>query len=192
MNKINIQKWKRFHLYDEHMFYIDSGNKFDKSKMDTTKENINFIGRTGVNNGINATCGIYNKIKPYQKGLLTLALGGSIGSCFVQQKPFYTSQNVIVLIPKDNISDYAKQYLATLIKKESNLHYQAFVKELNAHIKTDFSILLPVKDNIPDWEYMENYMKNIMQESEKNLENLLEILIVTKRKLILVNEKNIV
>lgn len=173
MNKIDIKGWKNFHLYDEHMFNIDMGNKFDKSKMDTTKNDINFIGRTGSNNGINATCGIYNNIEPYKPGLLTLALGGSVGSCFIQKKSFYTSQNVIVLIPKDNISDNVKQFIATVIQKESELHYKAFVKELNAHIKTDFVIPLPVNaDNEPDWEYMESYMKNIMQESEKNIEKL--------------------
>ena len=176
MNKINIQKWNKFHLYDEHMFYIDMGNKFDKSKMDTTKNDINFVGRTGINNGINATCSKYNNVEPYESGLLTLALGGSVGSCFIQQKPFYTSQNVIVLIPKDNISDYAKHFVARVIQKESELHYQAFVKELNAHIKTDFVIPLPTTPNgEPDWEYMESYMKNIMQESEKNIEDLQNI-----------------
>lgn len=173
MNKINIKKWKKFHLYDEHMFNIDMGNKFDKSKMDTTKNDINFVGRTGNNNGINATCGIYNDVKPYPSGLLTLALGGSVGSCFIQQKPFYTSQNVIVLIPKDKILDNAKQFVATVIQRESELHYQAFVKELNAHVKTDFVIPLPTNEkDEPDWEYMESYMKNIMQESEEKLENL--------------------
>ena len=176
MNKINIQKWNKFHLYDEHMFYIDMGNKFDKSKMDTTKNDINFVGRTGINNGINATCSKYNNVEPYESGLLTLALGGSVGSCFIQQKPFYTSQNVIVLIPKDNISDYAKHFVARVIQKESELHYQAFVKELNAHIKTDFVIPLPTTPNgEPDWEYMESYMKNIMQESEKKIKNLQSI-----------------
>lgn len=176
MNKIDIKKWGEFHLYDEHMFYIDMGNKFDKSKMDTTKNDINFVGRTSINNGINATCGKYNNIEPYKSGLLTLALGGSVGSCFIQQKPFYTSQNVIVLIPKDNISDYAKHFVARVIQKESELHYQAFVKELNAHIKTDFVIPLPInKHKEPDWKYMESYMKEIMQEAEKNIENLLKV-----------------
>lgn len=176
MNKINIKKWKNFHLYDEHMFNIDLGNKFDKSKMDTTKNDINFVGRTGANNGINATCGIYNNVKPYPSGLLTLALGGSVGSCFIQQKPFYTSQNVIVLIPKDKISDNAKQFVSTVIQRESELHYQAFVKELNAHVKTDFVIPLPTNEkDEPDWEYMESYMKNIMQESERKIENLQKI-----------------
>lgn len=179
MNKINIQKWKRFHLYDSHMFYIDMGNKFDKSKMDTTQNDINFVGRTGVNNGISATCGIYKNVKPYPPGLLTVALGGSIGSCFIQQKPFYTSQNVIVLIPKDNITNNAKQFIASIIQKESSLHYQAFVKELNAHIKTDFSIPLPVNNkNEPNWEYMESYMKNIMQESKQSIEKLSKIKVI--------------
>ena len=45
--------------------------------------------------------------------------------------------------------------------------------ELNKHIKTDFTIMLPVTPSgEPDWQYMEEYMKEIMEEQEKNIEKL--------------------
>ena len=66
---------------------------------------------------------VVNEIKelpPYKAGCLTLALGGAyLGSCFIQEEPFYTSQNVVVLIPKENITFEAKQFIATAIFKES-------------------------------------------------------------------------
>ena len=38
-------------------------------------------------------------------------------------------------------------------------------------------ISLPAKSGCqPNWDYMESYMKQIMEESEKNLENLKKIL----------------
>lgn len=56
-----------------------------------------------------------------------------------------------------------------IFKKEQIV--KAFVDELNRHIKTDFSFLLPVKiDDKPDWDYMERYMKNMMCVSEKVIE----------------------
>ena len=162
MNKIDITSWSEFHLYD--LFEIDSGNKFDRSKMDNSSQIINFIGRTGINNGINAVVNYYKNTKPYPAGYLTLALGGSVGACFVQEKEFYTSQNVVVLIPKFEMTDSVKRFIATVIYKESSLHYQAFVKELNAHIKTDFVIKLPIKNGKIDFEFMNNYY-----ESQKKL-----------------------
>ena len=105
---------------------------------------------------------------------MTLSLGGEyLGSCFIQPDVFYTSQNVVVLIPKWKMSFEVKQFISAMIFKESRLYYKAFVDELNRHIKTDFSFLLPVKDDgKPDWSYMEQYMRNMMNVSEKVIENL--------------------
>lgn len=49
-----------------------------------------------------------------------------------------------------------------MVFREGRLHYKAFIDELNRHMKTDFTIPLPVKDDESiDWEYMESYMKFI-------------------------------
>ena len=105
---------------------------------------------------------------------MTFSLGGEyLGSCFIQPKSFYTSQNVIVLIPNDNMTDNVKRFIATMIFKESRSKYKAFVDELNRHIKTDFSILLPITSTgEPDWQYMEDYMKVVMDKSEQIISDL--------------------
>lgn len=176
MTKIDTGGWKEFHLYD--IFDIDAGNKMDRGKM--SDGNIAFVGRTANNNGINARVGSvvghekYGTVHPYQKGCITLALGGSIGSCFVQEEPFYTSQNVAVLMPKNEQSVYVLRFIASVIS-HSVLYgkYKAFTEELNKHIKTDFVISLPVtSEGNPDFEFMDMYMQDIMKESETSLENL--------------------
>ena len=164
-SKINTTEWATFHLYD--IFEIDSGTKLDKAKMDTTTPKINFVGRSNFNNGITQKVNEIQGLKPYDAGCLTLALGGAyLGSCFIQEEAFYTSQNVVVLIPKKDISFEAKQFIATAIFKESQNNYRAFIKELNSHIKRDFVIKLPVQeDGEPDYLYMEEYMNNIIQKT---------------------------
>lgn len=158
---INVKEWKSFYLYD--IFDIDSGSKLDKVKMDISEPKINFVGRSNFNNGITEKVNEIEGLKPYDKGNLTLALGGAyLGSCFVQKEMFYTSQNVVVLKPKNNISDNAKQFIATAIFKESQNNYKAFINELNRHIKTDFQIKLPVKsDGSPDYCYMDKYIESV-------------------------------
>ena len=173
--KMNISKWKPFHLYD--IFEIDSGTKMDKVAMKFDNPTINFVGRSGINNGVTAVVDEVDGFKPYEAGNLTLALGGAyLGSCFVQEKSFYTSQNVIVLIPKCDMSMNAKHFICSVIFKEGNMHYKAFIDELNRHIKTDFTIMLPVdiETEDPDYEYMDKYIaqiKNIVTNKYNILKN---------------------
>ena len=77
-------------------------------------------------------------------------------------------------LTEDAVRDKARDILGFKDKDGvSRLYYKAFVDELNRHIKTDFSFLLPVKDDgKPDWSYMEQYMRNMMNVSEKVIENL--------------------
>lgn len=170
--KINTNEWRSFHLYD--IFEIDSGTKLDKAKMDTTTPKINFVGRSNFNNGITQKVNEIQGLTPYDSGCLTLALGGAyLGSCFIQEEPFYTSQNVVVLIPKENITFEAKQFIATAIFKESQNNYRAFIKELNAHIKRDFVIKLPANtDGAPDYDCMTSYISKIKKQSWHTLEAL--------------------
>lgn len=176
--KIDASGWKVFHLYD--IFDISMGNKFDKSKMAETPYGVNFVGRSSLNNGIACQVALVkdktgNVIKPYPAGDITIAMGGSIGSCYVQPKEFYTSQNVCVLHSDDiNITLSAKQFIATAIFASCK-NYEAFVDELNRHIKTDFCIQLPVTSNgTPDWQYMDNYIKCIERTARSNLATLKE------------------
>jgi len=159
--KCDTEAWKNFHLYD--IFNIDAGTKLDRIAMKFDNPTINFVGRSGINNGVTTCVDEIEGCKPYKAGNLTLALGGAyLGSCFVQDKDFYTSQNVVVLIPKFDMSFNVKQFICSMIFREGQTHYKAFIDELNRHIKTDFTIKLPVdrNENI-DYEYIEKYMNTI-------------------------------
>ena len=173
--KIDTKEWHTYHLYD--IFEIDSGTKLDKVKMDTTTPKINFVGRSNFNNGITQRVNEIQGLTPYEAGCLTLALGGAyLGSCFIQEEPFYTSQNVVVLKPKENITFEAKQFIASAIFKESQNNYRAFIKELNAHIKRDFEIKLPATNTgKPDYNYMSNFMKSIKEKSTLTIQRLNQV-----------------
>lgn len=168
---IGIKNWKRFHLYDDDLFDIDMGTKLDRVKMAQVNPDVNFVGRANTNNGITARVDSIDGLEPYSTGNMTLSLGGEyLGSCFVQPDKFYTSQNVVVLIPKWDMSFEVKQFIATMIFRESRSYYKAFIDELNRHIKTDFSFYLPVDDaGKPDWGHMEEYMRSVMKNAEIDL-----------------------
>ena len=168
---LNIDGWRRFHLYDESLFDIDMGTKLDRVKMTQASPDVNFVGRANTNNGITAQVDSIAGITPYEAGNMTLSLGGEyLGSCFVQPERFYTSQNVVVLIPRWDMPFGVKQFIATMIFRESRLYYKAFIDELNRHIKTDFSFYLPVDaSDKPDWAYMDEYIRTVMEHTKSDL-----------------------
>lgn len=161
--KIDASRWKKFHLYDDNLFEIDSGTKLDRVKMTNYNSSVNFVGRANAKNGVTDFIDAIPGLEPYGAGLMTISLGGEyLGSCFVQDRPFYTSQNVNVLIPKRPMSDACKRFIGTVVFREGQLRYKAFSDELNRHIRRDFAILLPsLPDGTPDFAYMESYMKDI-------------------------------
>ena len=176
-NRINTSKWQRFNLYNDNLFRIDAGSKLDRVDMTVKNPTINFVGRANANNGVTAKVDLIKGLKPYDAGNLTISLGGEyLGSCFIQNKQFYTSQNVNVLIPKWKMSDNVKRFIAIMIFKEGRTYYKAFIDELNRHMKTDFSILLPItRKDCPDWNFMERFINRINTNTEKALEKIMYI-----------------
>lgn len=171
--KVDTREWGEFHLYD--IFSISMGNKFDRSKMCEVDEGINFVGRSALTNGVACTVTSVedkkgNTVQPYPAGDITIALGGSIGAAFVQDREFYTSQNVCVLHTDDHsITERAKWFVSASITASCG-NYEAFTDELNRHIRTDFIIRLPVdKTGQPDWAYMEEYMRKVEEQVKKTI-----------------------
>ena len=94
------------------LFHIQYGNQFDLNKMELSDSSwINFISRSSQNMWIVAQVEEYNNKKPFESGLITVTLWWTyLLSSFVQQKPFYTAQNIKVLKAKENMSEYEKLY----------------------------------------------------------------------------------
>jgi hypothetical protein len=150
------RKWNTFFLTD--IFNVRMGNKFDLIDMSFNNPSVNFVNRSGQDNGVSKKVDLISNVVPFSKGNISLALGGSICSAFLQVKPFYTGQNVAVLTARYPLSVFQKLFLCTMIYNEK-IKYSSFGRELNVHLKT-FSMPLPVDDmGNPDWQYMENYIK---------------------------------
>ena len=67
------------------IFDIVYGNQFDLNKMSVNCDsNINFVSRGATNLGVVAKVDNYNNKEPFPAGCITVALGGSVLSSFVQ------------------------------------------------------------------------------------------------------------
>lgn len=174
---LNTKSWKEFFLH--RIFNCGMGSGIDAVITTSNEPKYNYVSRDSNGNGVVGFVDEIEGEKPFPAGAMSLALGGSfLGSCFVQKKPFYTAQNVGVLQEKVPLTVHTKIFIATLIRNECKIKYQAFGRELNAHFRKDFTIKLPVKHDangivydetrefsddgyIPDWEWMDSYMRSL-------------------------------
>lgn len=168
--------WKEFYLH--RIMDAGMGNGIDAILTTGDNPKYNYVTRESNGNGVAGFVDAIEGEEPFPAGALSLALGGSLGACFIQKKPFYTAQNVAVLQEKEPLSIYTKLFLAALIRNECKIKYQAFGRELNAHFRKDFILKLPVLHNgkdavidkdykysdegyVPDWQWMEEYIKSL-------------------------------
>lgn len=142
------------------IFDLFQGNSLELLNMNPSDcdSGINFVSRASTNNGVTAQVEILTDIKPFEVGLLTVALSGNgVCSAFVQNKPFYTAYHVMVLSPKQHMSIIEKMFYARCIKM--NAYKYSWGRQANKTLK---DIELP--DEIPEWVYkvdLENYYKAI-------------------------------
>ncbi len=162
-HKIDINDWKKFEL--QSLFVITKGSRLTKKEM--MEGNINYIGASSFNNGI--TYHISNSEHIHPGGTMTTTYNGSdIGRTFYQERPFWATDDVNVLYPKFEINKYNALFLAPLIKAAGKNYVYKDKWQIEDMKKT--SIYLPVKGEMPDWKYMENYMRALEKKSIKILE----------------------
>lgn len=162
---IDILGWREFSLGgDNGLFRIVKGTRLTKANM--KDGNINFIGSSSVNNGI--TNHISNLEHIHPANLITVSYNGSIGEAFYQEKPFWASDDVNVFYPNFKQSFEIAMFLIPLIRKIGQKY--KFVDKWKLEDMCNDKITLPINGNgEPDWEYMENYMKNIMDDTKAKL-----------------------
>jgi len=129
------------------LFELHQGNGFELMHINSSeKSDVNFVSRTSQNNGIVAQVDKIDSTEPFRAGYITVALGGSVLSSFVQLKPFYTAFHIMVLEPKKKMSLQEKLFYCMCIK--ANAYRFNYGRQANKTLK---DIELP--NVIPNWVY---------------------------------------
>jgi len=156
------------------VFSVSYGNKLDLNKMTILPQNsphsVAFVVRTRNSNGVVAYVEQMANVNPYDKGLITVALGGSVLSSFLQPTPFYTAQNVAVLTPMESMNDREKMYYCNAITSNA-YRYSTCGREANKTLKM---LLIPARAEIPEWtnEISIPSYNNISDSINKNVMSL--------------------
>lgn len=175
--KLEVEKWGEFRVGD--LFSdINKGGKYNKDDLTKTtvfeKDRIRYVTRTAEDNGCEWDVNNDNFEKLESPNAITI--GDTTATCFYQEEQFICGDHMIVM-RADWLNQYTGLFVVTLLQQEQyRYNYgRAFVIEL---VK-DTKISLPIISNddgspfiddthkysddgyIPDWQWMENYIKSL-------------------------------
>ena len=163
--KIDTSNWKKFKVGE--LFEIANGKKYPSSIRQTGE--LPLISTTANNNGIS------DYIKDRNDGVysncITVAYSGSVGATFYHKEKVFVGETVIALLPKFKMNQYSGLFICSILSKiNSKFSYTQKIKVLQ--YKNE-AISLPVTpEGTPDFDYMENYMKNLTEKAKKKLSNI--------------------
>ena len=163
--KIDTSNWKKFKVGE--LFDVANGKKYPSSIRQTGE--LPLISTTANNNGIS------DYIKDRNDGVysncITVAYSGSVGATFYHKEKVFVGETVIALLPKFKMNQYSGLFICSILSKiNSKFSYTQKIKVLQ--YKNE-AISLPVPpEGAPDFDYMENYMKNLTEKAKKKLSNI--------------------
>lgn len=155
--KTIVEQWRDFKLED--IFNIKKGKRLTSE--DQTVGKTPYVGAIDSNNGIANYIG---QQPIHTANTISLSYNGSVGEAFYQDNDFWATDDVNVLYIKDIYEEHFNKYIAmficTLLKLEK-YRYSYGRKWVLESMKTT-TIKLPVtNEGLPDWQYMENYIKSL-------------------------------
>ena len=129
----------------DELFYLHQGNGFELYNMNQSpNSNISFVSRTAQLNGVVGKVDLADGVAPFPAGYITVALGGSVLSSFVQKDPFYTAFHIMVLEPKRDMTFQEKLFYCMCI--QNNAYRYSYGRQANKTLKD-----IEVPDNAPEW-----------------------------------------
>jgi len=161
---------------DWHPFYIsqifteiERGKRLKKA--DQTQGKVPYVSSTALNNGVDGFIEASSGTRVFGN-CISLANSGSVGSAFYEPFDFVASDHVTHL-KNESFSKWVYLFLTVAIEKQKgNFNFN---REINDTRIRNMKIMLPVCDNgTPDFEYMEQYAKDLMLKKYKQYRAFLE------------------
>ena len=172
INEFQNVEWGTYKLVE--LFNIVGTKSLDSNAVEFTEEGINFIGRTFENNGIQGKIQ-KRDFEPNEAFTITATVIGNYKYVKYQKEPYYCSQNINKLSPKEIITKWndkiAYFFVANIQKFVSQYDNQQGGYKLE-DIK-NHCIKLPIKYNSIDFEFMEKFISEIEKYYISKLDNYL-------------------
>ena len=161
MNKIDTSSWKEFEISE--LFNVQTTKSTDKLMLNFADDGkYDFVGRTALNNGVQGKLNNLGYDANPAKTFSVVQVGQTC--CLYREREWYASQNIFILYPKCEDLITHRFFITTCINKILAAKYQdAYTYPSLAELKK-IKVLLPAKAiNEPDWQFMEDYIKEIQK-----------------------------
>lgn len=157
MKTLQECNWKEFHI--EELFTVKRGDAGNVSSRQYNKEGIPLITASESNNGVYG----FTEPQPTERifsPTLSINNNGSVGCTFVHNYAFIATSDVSILAPKMDVGLYALKFVCPILQQNCKKYSYGY-KISNQRLKRQ-TILLPVTPNgTPDWQFMEDYMREV-------------------------------
>lgn len=155
---INTSSWKEIAL--EEIFEVVGSKTTPKKELeDAGAGKYPYITTRASNNGVD---GYYNHYT--DNGNVLTVDSATIGYCSYQRYNFSASDHVEKLVPKFEMKPEVAIFLQTLANKEQFRY--SYGRKFNQDRIKSTKLFLPFKNNKPDWNFMEKYIKALPYSSE--------------------------
>lgn len=152
---LDEKKWGKFKLNE--ICHIYSGKDIYRSERIEGERP--YITSTALNNGIKYF--VSNKNKTIDNNAISINRNGSVGYAFYHKYKALYSNDCRKLKLKQNNNEFVALFLTNQIMQQKNKYNYGY-KMGTARLKKQY-IILPINcKNEPDYEYMEQYIKNLM------------------------------
>lgn len=166
MKKVNTTYWKQFRVGDLFDIHPTKAYKLtNKELLDggTTPVVVN----SSYNNGIG---GFSTKQATEKGGMITFSDTVDAYTIFYQENDFVGYPHVQGLYPIGEYasfwSEYSLKFFATIFRKKAINNSFDYSYKFRRDIAVNLNVLLPAKDDSPDWLYMEEYIRRIEQRTK--------------------------
>ena len=156
------KEWKEFFIVQNNMYQLVKCKTLTTTDLDGKEGILDVVGATTKNNGnVFFANKKYKEYEINKNAICLIKTGqGSVGKAVYKGNNFIPSNNVAVLT-KNNLNIYTGLFTTTLINKCNDRYSYGYIRN-DKRIQRE-KIMLPINENNePDFEYMEQYMKNIM------------------------------
>jgi len=149
---LNTEQWSFFELSD--IFIVKKGKRLTKADMDLGQTH--FIGSSDSNNGLTAKIA---REPIFKENTITVNYDGSVAESFYQPIEFWALDSVNVLYPGFTLNPYIGVFIATVIRQEK--YRFNYGRKWGKDRMEKSKIKLPMKNGLPDYTFMEEYIKSL-------------------------------
>lgn len=166
--RLNEREWKDFSV--PYIFQkIQRGKRLKNA--DHVPGIIPYVSSTANNNGVDDYIEAIDGTRVFEN-CISLANSGSVGTAFYEPFAFVASDHVTSL-KRENTSQYVYLFLTAVLEQQgSNFNFNREINDLRIR---KMRVMLPVDDNDePDYQFMEDYMKELMTAKREQYQKYVE------------------